>query len=89
MTATLGLLEEDGGTTLASEERDLAVALREANDPDTSPWRLAALANHVDAAVRVAVAVHRSASALTILRLRRDSDPRVRVVLSACRETDR
>ena len=88
MMATLGLLAEGQRTTLA-DNTGSALARREADDPATSPWRLAALANHLDPDVRMAVAVHPSASALTILRLRRDHDPRVRVVLSACREVDR
>lgn len=89
MAAIFGLLQEDGGTTVAGDEMDHVPALQEADDPDTSPWRLAALASHVDPAVRIAVAVHRSTSALTILRLRRDLDARVRVVVSARRETPR
>ena len=89
MTATFRLVEEGRRTTLVGNGTGLALALREADDPDTSPWRLAELANHVEAVVRMAVAVHPSAPALTILRLRRDVDPRVRVVLSACREAHR
>jgi len=88
MTATLGLLVEGERTTLADDTGNV-LARREADDPATSPWRLAALAKHLDPDVRMAVAVHPSASALTILRLRRDLDPRVRVVLSACREAHR
>jgi len=89
MTATLGLLAEDRRTTVVDDETGHARALREAVDSDTSPWRLAALANHVDPHVRMAVGANPSAPALTILRLRRDLDPRVRVVLSAYREIDR
>ena len=89
MTATLGLLAEGQRTTTLADNRANALARREADDPTTSAWRLAALARHLDPDVRMAVAVHPSASALTILRLRRDLDPRVRVVLSACREGER
>ena len=57
--------------------------LDEAADPDTSPWRLAALADDPDPDVRMAVAANPSASSLTVMRLRRDVDPRVRLVVSA------
>jgi len=87
MTTTVGLAD-NRRNTVADGSGDL-VARREAADPETSPWRLAALATHVDAEVRMAVAANASASGLTILRLRRDTDPRVHVVLSACREMDR
>jgi len=58
-------------------------ALREAADPSTSSWRLAALADDPDPDVRMAVAANPSASSLTMMRLRSDVDPRVRAVLSA------
>ena len=57
--------------------------LDEAADPDTSPWRLAALADDPDPDVRMAVAANPSASSLTVMRLRRDVDSRVRLVVSA------
>jgi len=57
--------------------------LDELADPDTSPWRLAALADDPDPDVRMAVAANPSASSLTVMRLRRDVDPRVRLVVSA------
>ena len=59
-------------------------ALREAADPSTSSWRLAALADDPDPDVRMAVAANPSASSLTVMRLRGDVDPRVRLVVSAC-----
>jgi hypothetical protein len=57
--------------------------LHEAADPTTSPWRLAALADHLDPEVRMAVAANPSASTLTVMHLHRDTDPGVSVVLSA------
>jgi len=88
MTVAVGILEVDQRTADA-DVTGRAGALREAADPNTSPWRLAAIANHLDPDVRMAVAANPSASGLTILRLRSDVDPRVRVVLTGCRETDR
>jgi hypothetical protein len=70
---------------MSRTDNQIGYGLREAADPDTSPWRLAALADDPDPDpdVRMAVAANPSASSLTVMRLRRDVDPRVRVVLSA------
>ena len=64
------------------DETGYAQRLREAADPATSPWRLAELADNPDADVRIEVAANPSASSLTILRLGRDVDPRVRAIVA-------
>jgi hypothetical protein len=89
VTATASVLTEIHWTIPSNSESVYADALQEAADPNTTAWRLAALAVSVDRDVRVAVAANPSTSALTLLRLRRDLDPRVLVVLSARREADR
>jgi hypothetical protein len=68
--------------TRTDDQTGYAHRLREATDPSTSPWRLAALADDPDPDVRMAVAANPSASSLTILRLGRDVDPRVRAILA-------
>ena len=57
-----------------------ATRLREAADPSTPPWQLAVLADDPESDVRMTVATNPSASALTILRLRRDVDLRTQMV---------
>ena len=89
LVTAASVLAEARWTAGSSSQIGYADDLREAADPTTSPWRLAALAVSVDRDVRVAVAANPSTSALTILRLRRDLDPRVLVVLSARRDGDR
>jgi hypothetical protein len=64
------------------DETGYTQRLREAADPVTSPWRLATLADDPDPDVRMAVAANPSASSLTILRLGRDVDLRVRAILA-------
>jgi hypothetical protein len=64
--------------TQTYEEIGLAERLDQAADPATSPWRLAALADDAEPEVRMTVATNPSASSLTVSRLRRDPDIRVR-----------
>ena len=68
--------------TRIDDETRYAQRLHEAADPNTSPWRLATLADDPDPDVRMAVAANPSASSLTILRLGRDVDPRVRAMVA-------
>ena len=69
--------------TLVDVEGSLVDLLYEAADQDTSPWRLAALADDPHPDVRMAVATNPSAPSLTLLRLRGDVNPRIQVVLAA------
>ncbi len=89
MMAPPALIAEGRWTTPTDAASGFAQLLREAADHDTSPWRLAALADDPDTDVRIAVAANPSASMLTVLRLRRDRDPRVRLVVSMCRDAGR
>jgi len=77
------LLAPDGTAPVTRIDDRRRCLLREASDPSTSPWRLAALADDFDPEIRLSVAANPSASSLTIMHLRCDIDPRIGVVLSA------
>ena len=64
------------------DDTGYAQRLQEALDPDTPSWRLAELAGDSEPDVRMAVAANALASSLTVLRLQRDTDPRVRLAAS-------
>ena len=68
--------------TRTDDDTGYAQRLHNAADPRTSPWRLAALADDPDPDVRTAVAANPSASVLTVMRLRKDDDAGVRMVVS-------
>lgn len=80
-TALDASIYHPGVMTVTDDQTGYAQRLHEAADPATSPWRLAALADAPDPDVRMTVATNPSASALTILHLRHDTDPQVRAVL--------
>lgn len=67
-----------GPVTNTYDETGYAERLRQAADRSTPSWRLAALAEDPEPEVRLAVAINPSSSSLTVLRLRRDLDIRVR-----------